>query len=184
MDLRYRLVLALVLLTGCAGYDLDPKWYPLEVVKERPGFLGFLYTDSAMMTTIGNTLYVDDLEYFKKKYPPDSQSFIRIMAHERVHSIRQTAGVPFFGLAWWLLKYVFSTEFMWDEERMAAYFEYKYNVRRSSAEEAKAFSEHYFNIFGMPMISYEEALKWVEQAKKDEWAPDLTTEEIEDYSKH
>jgi hypothetical protein len=179
----FRTILVLsILCAGCssASFDLDPKWSPLTIILEKP-YIANLVADKTMITTIGDTLYVYDLKAFLKNHPKDSMSFNRIMTHERVHAIRQTSGIPFLGKVWWILKYLLSADFMWDEERVALYFEYKHSIRRAPAGDAKAFSEQYHSIFFVPMVPYDDALLWITQTQNNSWKPDITDEEFKLY---
>ena len=135
--MRHLLLAFVFLLSGCVGttYDLEPKWYPLKQIQERIGPGGWV-------STIGDTVYVSDLEKFLEKHPVNSVSFNAKMAHERVHSYRQST------MDDWLMDYMTSREFRTYEEKLGWYVEI--NMLRRAGATADAL-EHWA---AKSMLSY------------------------------
>jgi hypothetical protein len=101
-----RFLLFIVLLTGCETVELDHKWWPLENVTE---FNLPIVPDDAI-TTIGTTLYTTDLMRFLSADPVIMEGQL---LHEQVHARRQYGQ-----LTWWLLRYLFDTDFARAEEEI------------------------------------------------------------------
>lgn len=165
MTHRYALLfLVLLSLTGCKfkTFDLDNKWKPLRTISERPGILA----KDTISTTIGSTLYVEDLDQWFERNPLGSQRFVGLMKHEQEHSKRQSKK----GVFKWLSKYLRNRDFMWNEEQRGYYLQftspgYHYNVK----SRARILS-NYKNISGR-MVSYEDALQWILDVRAGRWKP-------------
>lgn len=163
------LIVLMLLLSGCGTVvPLDEKWRPLEQLRSRPP-INWLGLPESTVTTVGDTVYVRDAEGWLKEYPTDSVYFNAVMKHEQVHSIRQHN----YGVWAWIKRYLTDREFMWEEERRGWYEEliYSRDHNHPVIKELVARSlSNYKNAEG-PMVSYEEALKWVESVLSGSWKP-------------
>lgn len=148
---------------GCTGkqYRLDKKWAPLNIIEERPDYF---FVPDEMMITLGDTVYVANLDSWLSKNDPNSYRFRLHMLHERVHSYRQQKE----GLIKWLLQYVFSTKFRIDEEKYGFYvgilFMQANNKEIDVVEKAGRLEAHYFGA-----ISQEQAELWVLKVINNKW---------------
>jgi hypothetical protein len=158
-------MLMVLLISGCATkVHLVPEQYrPLERIKEsvlRPG---------TAITTVGTTARVWDLDEWLAKHPPGGPTYHAILMHEREHTERQLA----YGLNAWLGRYLTNTAFMWDEEARGWYVqlrEYQRRGLRVNAEGVAKILAGYRNFAGR-MISYEDALTWVQDVLAGRWHP-------------
>jgi len=167
------LALVLVLPSGCVmvdkaadamGYetmDLDEEWKPLVVMAERPDMLG----GENQITTVGNHVYVESIEKWLTKNPPGSASYRARLRHEQEHSKRQFA----MGVLLWIARYGTDKSFMWAEEQLGWYYEIIGMPWRRS-EEIALVLKGYKNLLGR-MVSYEDALAWVNEVKAGTWEP-------------
>jgi hypothetical protein len=160
------LLLSLLLCVGCNTFDLAEKWLPLTQMVERPHIDG----KSGITTTVGTKIYRENIAGFLEKNPPGSLRFDTLLYHEQVHSKRQLK----MGLMTWLVKYGSDTEFMWMEERLGYYAGFM-NMRRrggyiDAVWKAKSMAK-YVGPTG-PMVTYEDALKWIQDALSGRWKPD------------
>lgn len=158
---------SLILLVGCNAdsLELDDRWAPLELITERPDMLA----SADVVTTIGHTMYVEDLDRWLLTHPIDSPRFNATLLHERVHSVRQLD----MGVTEWLARYVTDTDFMWDEESRGWYEtlrEWQRTRVQFSPEGVAQTLANYRNIAG-PMISYQEALTWIRDVLNGWWEP-------------
>jgi len=158
--------LILLLITGCTSFNLDSKWLPLKKIQKRPS-LGSNYAST--FTTIGDKLYYQNPEKYLKQNPPGSAKFDSLLYHEQIHSKRQFK----IGVAKWILKYLCNTDFMWREEQLGWYAEIKNLMRRGLRINPQAIAvslKGYKNLKGR-MVSYNDALKWVNDVISNRWKP-------------
>lgn len=167
--MRHLILAALLLLpVGCSSYDtfdLDPKWEPLEQISERPDMLG----SDTQATTIGHTVYVEDLDKWLLERPVGSPRFDAILLHEQVHSVRQLDA----GVTVWLAQYLTDTDFMWEEERIGWYEQLRELQRRGARVDVGGVARtlhNYRNLRGR-MVSYQDALQWVNDVIAGRWTP-------------
>ncbi|MGD9727799.1 MAG: hypothetical protein AB7L09_00100 [Nitrospira sp.] len=158
------LMILVLLLTGCgATHKLDGQYQPLEQIREsvlRPG---------EAITTVGTTSYVSDLDEWLTKHPPGGPMYHAILMHEREHSIRQKA----YGTKSWVGRYLIDKDFMWAEEARGWYIQLKEYQRAGLQVNvpgvAKALSD--YRNFAGSMISYQNALTWVQDVLAGRWTP-------------
>jgi len=161
-----KLLIVLVLIfSGCNTFDLDEKWLPLEQMVERLHIGG----QEGITTTVGTKIYSEDIDDYLEKNPPGSVGFDSLLYHEQVHSKRQLKT----GVTKWIYEYLHNTEFMWKEEQLGYYVAIK-NIRSRGysilvENVAKAMSG-YQNLVGS-MVSYDDALQWVNNVLSDKWIP-------------
>lgn len=170
------LILVLITLSGCMMGDkkedgtpavrrVEAEYTPLKWIRERPDVL----LSSTAITTVGENAYVVDLGEWLERHPPGSPTYVAKLAHEQVHSIRQHKKGTFL----WVSKYLWDTDFMWEEEQRGWYVEItqlRKRGKRVSPEGVAAALKGYKNISGR-MVSYEEALKWVKDVLAGRWTP-------------
>lgn len=152
--------------TGCGSvHELPDTYAPLKEIRERPSWLG----KKSTITTIGQTVYVADLEDWLSDHAPGSARYDGTLRHEQVHAQRQERA----GVTEWLARYGFQTDFMWAEEQRGWYEELRilrnwgYNV---SPQNTAQLLSNYRNLVGR-MVSYNDALIWVNQVLAGKWAP-------------
>jgi len=163
------LVLTVVLLSGCLSstpkedmrYDLGDAYAPLEAIRVKPVNIG---SDSAI-TTVGRYCYVSDLEEWLVKHPPGSRNFHAIMLHEQVHSQRQHD----YGVFSWVSRYLYDTDFMWAEEQIGYYYQFKLEGVPNILRRAVILAG-YENLRGK-MVSVEEAETWIRAVLRGQWTP-------------
>lgn len=144
---------------------LDAKWAPLERLTERPDMLG----SANLATTIGHTVYIEDIDVWLGERPIDGPRFNAIMSHERIHATRQLAT----GVTSWIARYATSTAFMWEEESIGWYLQIREWMRsgvRFHPEGVARTLHGYRNLAGR-MVTYDEALAWVEAVLRGQWKP-------------
>jgi len=160
------IALSLLLCAGCNTFDLDEKWRPLEQMVERPHVGGM----DEITTTVGTRIYREDIFGFLAENPPGSPSFDALLYHEQVHSKRQLR----MGLTKWLAKYGSDTAFMWSEEQLGYYAGIMETLRRGGyvhPEHRAASLASYVSPVGK-MVSYEDALRWINDVLSGAWKPD------------
>lgn len=160
------------LISGCASgnkaYELPEQFAPLKEIRERGPALGAVI-DGPWMTTIGEYVYVENLDEWLTRNPPGSVLFEAKLYHEQVHAERQLAHNVYL----WIANYVYDTNFALEEEKLGWYRELLY--LRSCGQTinvegvARALSR-YKNLSGK-LISYEDALTWVRDVLADRWHP-------------
>lgn len=150
---------------GFARMDLADEWAPLETLHERPDMLG----SGSTATTIGHTVYVEDLDEWLADRPIGSPRFNASMMHERLHAERQLAT----GVIAWIARYVTDTDFMWAEEQLGWYIQIR-ELRRTGYQlnlpGIAATLHGYRNLRGH-MVGTAEALAWVEDVLAGRWVP-------------
>ena len=178
MELRNTLVVLALLLapfTGCKSVGVPTYFEPVTHLKERT------FGDGAYVTTLHTSVWMNDIDDFLKRAPVGSYSYNAVLTHERVHSIRMG---NLFSTGWFVLCYSLSTDFMWEEEQLGWYFEFMYRKQRGILKPidyvARTLS-NYSNLFGK-MVSYSDALVWVEAVYAGNWKPKLSQEELDLYS--
>lgn len=163
--MRAILLVILLLLSGCKSstYDLPEEYRPLERIKQSA------LRSGEFITTIGDTVYVNDLGNWLQDNPVDSPAFKASLRHEQEHSRRQFA----YGTTEWVAKYVTDTSFMWEEESIGWYYEITELIRYGehvSPENVASVLTSYSNLAGR-MISYDAALAWVNAVLRGQWKP-------------
>lgn len=156
------LALVLALLAGCSSVDLPEEFLPLTTLAEGNP-LG-----STAATTIGETVYVQDLDDWRGRL---GELRVRaLLQHERIHAIRQAEA----GVGLWLARYLSSRSFAWREERLGWFVQIQ--ALRAGGETvnpegiAKILSD-YKHPLG-ELVSYEEALGWVQDVLRGAWRPE------------
>lgn len=165
-----RLCLTIILLlTGCNSIELDSKWYPLIKVVERPG-------SGTAITTIGNKVYLTELDNFLERYPVDSPRFEEIMSHEKVHSVRQLD----YGLYGWLFKYLINQEFRKYEEQLGWYVSIKMYQKFGLVVNVDQLIDILINYDLKLFDSEKEVRDWITQVLNNDWKPEPGTLGIPD----
>ena len=165
--------------SGCQfkEMNLPSEWSPIIRVAERPSIM-FVEDESEIL--IRDTLYVTDLEQWKKDKPLNSHSFIMIMRHEYIHAVRQRDYIEpdlfwsfmgFNGPVGWLRRYIVDRAFRLEEEKLGyySYIQYYQELGRKIPIEkiARFMSSGYFG-----MIDEDDAIKWVTDARDGKWRPE------------
>lgn len=148
----------LPLITDGRSYKLDSKWEPLETVEEATDKI---FTPG-MTATIGMHCYTADLKEWKKNFPPGSTEETAILLHEQLHAQRQ---LDYPGtIAIWLFRYITSPDFRWEEERRGYEIEIRYlqnHGLRIDVNNLAVIMSHNYKTFGGQMISYHDAVNWI-----------------------
>lgn len=165
-----RLALALLLtipmsLSGCTGrqVELGDRWHPLERVVESS-----LWPDGRA-TTIGATVYLADLDAWETTYP-DGPRRDGFLMHEREHALQQEQDgvVPF------VARYATDPGYMWLQESRAWAIELlhlrQHGLDPNPQVVAVALSR-YETLDGRPMVSREQAERWVADVLAGRWSP-------------
>lgn len=171
--------LCLPLMNGCAAtHDLSKEYDPLTTVSERPWYASWIGGSESLITTVGDTAYVKDLDVWLEARPVDSPRYRNVLMHERVHSYRQSQRV----LAGWLKDYLTNPEFQWYEEQLGWFVQIRLNMRTGVRMNSQGIAK-ILSGYKPKMVEYEDALKWVRdvmsgrwQPKKGELPPDLEKE--------
>ena len=166
--MRHLFCILLLLITlsffGCVNYQsLDEKYYPIKYISERPWYLSVI-TDEMFVTTIGDTVYVADINKWSKMR--SLAQYDITLSHEKVHAYRQEEK----GLYSWLWNYITCTEFRWHEEQLGWYVDLKLTQMYKLPiypEVTAGILDNY-----QSMVSYDDALKWVRDVINGHWKPD------------
>ena len=163
---------------GCSAkeYRLDPKWRPIRKIVERSSLP---LVANNVCFVLKDKIYVRDLDWWLKEYPPSKMEFHLILRHEYVHAVRQRDYVEknhfwrklgMSGPAGWIRKYFSHKEFRLNEEKLAyyAYVKGYLDHRRKIPKEfiVRIMSSGYFG-----MIDHHEATQWVEEVVSGRWRP-------------
>jgi hypothetical protein len=165
------ILVVLLILGGCSStkiHELDPKWRPLEDVRERPNLVRDVGSKTAL-TTIGDHIYVRDLQDFLTRYVPGSAKYHAAMRHEQEHSIRQNAR----GVVTWIVQYSYDKEFALLEEQIGYYYEIKERRRLGDPINVNGTAvvlSRYKNLSGK-LISFDDAKKWILDVLAGKWTP-------------
>lgn len=169
--IRLALVLGLVVLpAGCVTYgetrDIEPEYRPLKTLSERPDMI---LSDTAA-TTVGEIVYVADLDKWLNDHPVGTPRYHATMVHEQEHSKRQHAQ----GTLKWVSRYLVDKDFMWAEEQRGWYLQLK-------ALKAAGFTinvdgtanslHNYKTLTGSSMVGREEAKQWILSVLNGQWTP-------------
>ena len=149
------------LTSGCRSLKLDPKWKPLEIVEES------VYQSKGIVSTIGNTLIVYDLDTWQRGNPKGSINRESLLRHERVHSYRQKK----YGLTKYLYRYWTDKEFRWQEEQHALYACLTYKKKMKKHIYVKSLAHFLSGPVYCRMISYNKAKTFVESVLNGSWKP-------------
>jgi len=157
----------MLLFSGCAATrKVEPEYRPLKTMSERPWYASFLGGESTI-TTIGDTVYIGDLEAWLRERPPHSARYDAIMLHEMVHAQRQLK----MGVSRYIRKYLTEQDFRWAEEQLGWYVQIKmyqhHGLRVIPQGIAKTLAG-----YNPQLISYEKALKWVNDVIRGRWTPE------------
>lgn len=159
----------LFLLAGCNGptYQLEPRWAPLIKVQQTTDKL----VADKTTTTIGDTCYCNDLKQWLQDYQPGTVEYEAVLSHERVHAQRQGS---FDGQAEaWLTKYALDVNFRWAEEKLGWTEEITRLVQGGRSvnpqEVASWLNQNYDGPVGGRMVSYEDALAFVQATMNAAW---------------
>lgn len=147
-------------------HPLEGRWRPLVKVVERPSLPGL---SERATTTVGDTVYVADLERWLAEHPPGDPRYDAVLLHEQVHARRQGEQ----GLEGWLDRYLNDRAFMWSEEQLGWYEQIQELKRRGLGIDAAALARNlagYGNLAG-PMVSEQEARAWVDAVLAGQWRP-------------
>ena len=165
-----------LLASGCASHPVPEHFRPVTDIAQRPIEIG----DS--ITMLNTTVWVNNLDEYLKRKPEGSPLYNGDMIHERIHSIRMDG---LLGTIAFVTEYLFSTDFMWEEESIGWYYELMYlrtkGIVKPFAYTASFLSKGYSNLFGSEMISYEDALQWVKDVYAGRWKPPISKEEEDLY---
>lgn len=146
-------------LLGCGSIDLPDEFRPLRHVVEGHPLGG------TNVTTVGGYVVVSDLERYEDLGDPVVRA---VLLHERVHAIRQGRFPPF-----WIARYLASREFAWAEEQRG-WYEQIQSLRRQgqgvNAEWIAGVLSDYWHPMGK-LVSYADALAWVQDVLSGRWAP-------------
>lgn len=155
------LVISLALLAGCGSLDVPAQYRPLETMREGNPF------GATAATTVGSTVYVQDLDDWRDRL--ETPRVRALLLHERVHAERQFER----GTARWIWAYLTSREFAWREEQLGWYVQIQ-ELRRGgetvSPEGIAKLLVSYRHPAG-ELVSYEEALAWVQDVLAGRWSP-------------
>lgn len=158
---------ALVFIVGCSGgvHRLDPRWAPLVEVVERPSLI---LSDEAS-STLGNRVYVADLDAWLRRYPDGSVEQEALLLHEQEHALRQQAT----GLGRWLGRYLNDRAFMWQEEQRGWALELRHLQRhgRPIVRVGIASALHGYRNLAGRMVGFAEALAWIDAVLNGLWMP-------------
>lgn len=117
------------------------------------------------MTTVGGYVFVSDLGRYEDLGDPVVRA---VLLHERVHAIRQGRFPPV-----WIARYLTSREFALEEEKRG-WFEQIQELRRQgqtvNAEWVAKTLSGYRHLAG-ELVSYEDALRWVQDVLRGAWRP-------------
>lgn len=136
---------------------LDAKHFPLKHLAENP-ILTLTFEPTEAMT-IGDTVYVHDLEEFLSEIP--EFRLTALLLHEQVHSIRQQA----YGVFPWILKYLVDKNFALHEEKLgwAAHLLWLRDHGHDINRDVAAYSLSNYMVLTGYLISEEDARIWVDQ---------------------
>lgn len=160
---NYLLVFCLLVSSSCAATrDVEANYRPIETMSERPWYASFLGGENTI-TTVGDTVYVEDLDDYMAKRPAGSPRYDSVMLHEKVHSYRQHQ----IGVSLWLSKYLSSRSFRWEEESLGWYVQLRmyrrYGLQVIPEGVAKTLSKY---------VDYDEALIWTQDVLSGRWHPE------------
>lgn len=163
--MRALLALAVLALAGCTGasHAVPEEYRPLKQITESP------LRSGKYVTTIGETVYVNDLDDWLERRPVGSPLYRATLRHEQVHSKRQLKA----GLTIWINQYLTDTEFMWKEEQLGWYEGLRslqssgLTINKDEVADALA---GYKNLKGQ-MVTREVALAWVNDVVAGRWRP-------------
>lgn len=159
-------LLALLLAACAKTHKLEERWRPLLEVVERPN-LPLLSPTAA--TTIGQRIYVVDLDGFLRRFPPGSERYEALLLHEQEHARRELR----MGVDHFLARYLHDPAFQWREEQRGWYLQLKHLQQSGESVDAHVAAtllSQYRNLVG-PMVSFTDALAWVRAVLAGQWTP-------------
>lgn len=161
-----RLLLALCFLFGCSSgptFEVEDRWSPLKRIQESK------HVPDGEVVTIFSTMYVHDLNQWLKQH--NGMAYEAILVHESTHASREIYGPG--GFFVWFPRYVFSSEFRWEEEKVAWKKEIEFRAGRGLwlfgfdiGFYAKALSGDEYTVLGTPMVSFTEAYEWIRKVAR------------------
>jgi hypothetical protein len=163
--IAFGLIAAATTISGCRLFSThidtsDPysqsllKNTPIKEVRAKTPFWWFCFGDLGNFVTIGETLYVDKKEWFNDVNLRYTEFLQSTLSHESTHAIRQAK----MGLTTWVLFYVCSKSFRWEEEKAAYRAEWAMEIDADiKLDTYDSFAKWVSgpNYYGM--VSYEEA---------------------------
>lgn len=158
--MRILILLILIIMCGCnqPTLKLDSKWEPLKQIKEAP----HEFITEEMTVTIDDTCYVYNLREWIKNQPIGSIENDALLYHEQLHAQRQ---LDYPGtIVIWLFRYITSPDFRWQEEQLSYEVEIRYlqnHGLRIDVNNLAVIMSHKYKTFGGQMISYSDAVKWI-----------------------
>lgn len=165
--MRGQILAALVALAlaGCSAreVELEPEWAPLRRVVE----MGAWPADRA--TTIGETVYLADLDWWHETYPPGPRRK-GFLLHEREHALQQQA----MGVLAFVARYGTDPRFMWEVESRAWALELQHLHALGLPVNAKAVARAlagYETPDGRAMVEEGAALAFVLDVLAGRWNP-------------
>jgi hypothetical protein len=169
--MKYILIILLSLVfVGCQinTLPLEDKWRPLKLVVERGEAPEGLqsYINNGVTTTIGRNIYVANIKKWEKRYPKGSHDRGDLLSHEIVHSSRQIK----MGIIPWLRLYATDLNFRLYEEQLGYYVDIRRKVNRDWKVNAHSYADGMARVYH-GMITYKEALKWVNDVISGRWKP-------------
>jgi hypothetical protein len=150
------------------AHTLDAEWRPLLDIRERPGIVRNLGSDTAI-TTVGTHCYVQDLEEWLGRHAPGSAKYKALMRHEQEHSRRQLD----YGLYLWVARYSYDREFALLEEQIGYYYQITERRRLGNPMNVDGFAisfARYRNLAGK-LISAADAKTWMLDVLAGRWLP-------------
>lgn len=170
-------LLILALLAGCTCEPIEGHG-PLNEICERVK-LPWKHSDN-VYTTVGTNVYTTSLERFNARHPHGSVEREALLRHEQVHARRQFDYLDLPGemaLWTWIARYTTDAKFMWQEEQHALYAGIIYLKeqgrwnQQDTFEKAEGLERSYRTVTGKKMISFSEAVEWINQVLGGQWKP-------------
>lgn len=146
--------------------EVEEMYRPLRIMSERPNMV---LSDTAI-TTVGETVYVADLDKWMVDHPADSPRYHASLVHEQRHAERQIKT----GVLKWVGLYLYDPAFMWAEEQIGWYHQLILlkNAGLQINVDGVANTLHgYKTLTGKRMVEVEEAKKWVNAVLSGQWLP-------------
>lgn len=138
------------------------KGQAIKEVRAKMGIWGW-FGDPQAYVTIGETLYVDKESWTNDLKRHRGIYLHSILAHESVHTLRQAN----MGTTYWILMYVCSKSFRWEEEKIA--YKAGWNIEVDAGIPFHEGDYDYFAKYASGplyyhMTSYEEAYNFIREA--------------------
>lgn len=164
-------LLLIAILTGCGStVELDEQWRPLRYMTESKTL-----AVGANARTIGETMFVRDLEEWETRHPYPLDA--GVYTHERVHTIQQQDYPD--GIWKWIARYLTDTGFMWRAEQDAHYAHIQFLRQHGVAIVVDSWAEKlasYWNTVGR-MVTEQDAAEWLRSVLDGSWTPEVERED-------